>query len=52
MRFLIEIDHSKGGQPPTPEQGRAFIDRFIFPTLARAEELAREGRIVAGGPCA
>jgi Muconolactone delta-isomerase len=52
MRFLVEIDHVKNGQPLTPEGVRAFIEGIIFPTLARGEELARAGRIVAGGPAA
>lgn len=52
MRFLVELDHHTTGQPSTAESARAFIEGVIFPTLARAEELAREGRIVAGGPVA
>jgi muconolactone delta-isomerase len=31
---------------------RLFIEGVIFPTMARAEQLAQEGRIVAGGPVA
>ncbi len=34
----------------TPEAGRAFIEQFIFATLARAEQLVAEKKIVAGGP--
>jgi muconolactone delta-isomerase len=50
MKFLVELDHPKTGQPLTEEAARAFIERVIFPTLARAEQLAKEGRILAGGP--
>lgn len=50
MKFLIELDHAKQTAPSTPEAGRTFIDQIIFPTLDRADQLAREGRIVAGGP--
>src|SRR6266705_2652007 len=50
MLFLIELDHVKSGDALTPEAGRAFIEHFIFPTLARAEQLVTEKRIVAGGP--
>ncbi len=49
MFFLVELDHVKSGSPLTPEQGRTFIERTIFPTLARAEELVAEGKIVGGG---
>ncbi len=49
MLFLVELDHVKSGSSLTPEQGRAFIEQVIFPTLARAEELVAEGKILGGG---
>lgn len=49
MLFLIELDHVKPGQMPTPEAGRAFIEQIIFPTITRAEQLIAEGKILAGG---
>jgi muconolactone delta-isomerase len=52
MKFLVELDHIKTGQPFTEDTARAFIEGIIFPTLAKAEELAKQGRIVAGGPAA
>ena len=52
MKFLVELDPPKTGQPLTEEAARAFIEGVIFPTLARAEQLAKEGRILAGGPVA
>ncbi len=52
MLFLVELDHVKTGLPATPEAGRAFIEQLIFPTLARAEQLVTEKKIVAGGPVA
>jgi muconolactone delta-isomerase len=52
MRFLVEIDHVASGQPRSPDASRAFIEDIIVPTLAGAEQLAHEGRIVAGGPVA
>jgi muconolactone delta-isomerase len=52
MKFLVEIDHVKTGQPFTAETGRSFIEDVIFPTLARAVQLVQEGRIIAGGPVA
>jgi hypothetical protein len=50
MLFLIELDHAKSGAMLGPEAGRAFIEQIIFPTLARAEELLKEKKILAGGP--
>jgi muconolactone delta-isomerase len=50
MLFLIELDHVKQGTPLTPEIGRAFIEQTILPTLARAEELVKAKKILAGGP--
>ena len=50
MIFLVELDHVKPGVAPTPETGQAFIDRIILPTLARAEALHAEKKILAGGP--
>jgi len=52
MLFLVELDHVKSGMTPTPEKTRAFIERIIFPTIARAEILVKEKKIVAGGPVA
>jgi len=52
MKFLVELDHVKTGQPFTQDTVRSFIEGIIFPTIARAEQLVQEGRIVAGGPVA
>src|SRR6478736_4775908 len=52
MLFLVELDHVRTGPPPTPESGRTFIEQVIFPTLARAEQLAAEKKILAGGAVA
>ena len=49
MKFLVELDHPKTGQPFTEDTARAFIEGIIFPTLDKAEQLAQQGRIVAGG---
>jgi muconolactone delta-isomerase len=52
MLFLVELDHIKSGLAITPEAGRAFIEEVIFPTIARAEKLVVEKKILAGGPVA
>lgn len=50
MLFLVELDHVKFGAPSTPEAGRTFIEKVILPTLARAEQLVKERKILSGGP--
>lgn len=52
MKFLVELDHLKTGQPFTEDTARSFIQDIIFPTLDKAEQLAQQGLIVAGGPVA
>jgi muconolactone delta-isomerase len=49
MLFLVEMDHVKSGTPLGPEAGRTLIEQIIFPTLARAEQLVAEKKILAGG---
>ena len=50
MVFLVELDYVNSGALMRPEAGRAFIEQIILPTLARAEQLLAENKIVAGGP--
>ena len=50
MLFLVELDYVRSGPPPAPEAGIAFIEQVILPTIARAEQLVAEKKIVAGGP--
>ena|SRR5215471_4750279 len=52
MLFLVEMDRVNPGTPMTPEGGRSFIEQVIFPTLARADELVAQGKIVSGGAVA
>jgi muconolactone delta-isomerase len=50
MLFLVELDHVKSGVMLTPDAVRSFIEQIIFPTIARAEQLLAEKKILAGGP--
>jgi len=52
MLFLVELDHVRSGALLSPEAARTFIDQIIFPTIARAEQLVDEQKIVSGGPVA
>jgi muconolactone delta-isomerase len=49
MLFLVELDRVNSGTTMTPESGQAFIENVIFPTLARAEQLVAERKILSGG---
>jgi hypothetical protein len=49
---LVELDHVKSGIPFSPEAGRNFIEQATVPSIARAEQLLGEKKIVAGGPVA
>ena len=50
MLFLVELDHVKSGTSLTPDQAKPFIETVIYPTLAKAEKLVAERKILAGGP--
>ena len=50
MLFLVELDRVGSSTMLGPEAGRTFIEQIIFPTLARAEELVKQKKILAGGP--
>jgi muconolactone delta-isomerase len=50
MIFLAELDHPQDSQMFTEDTARTFIEDSIFPTIAKAEHLIQQGRIVAGGP--
>lgn len=41
MKYLVELDYHKTGQPFTEDTGRTFTERIILPTLARAKEEER-----------
>jgi hypothetical protein len=33
MQYLVQMKLVPQGRPTTPEEGTAFIDQYIFPTL-------------------
>jgi muconolactone delta-isomerase len=49
MLFLVEVDRVQTGQVPTPQSAGAFIEQIIFPTLAGAQKLVAEKKILSGG---
>ncbi|MGH9739049.1 MAG: muconolactone Delta-isomerase family protein [Candidatus Acidiferrales bacterium] len=38
------------GRPATQEEGAAFIEQYIFPTLELCKKLQEEKKLLAGGP--
>ena len=50
MQYLVQLKLSSSARPMTPEEGIAFIEQFIFPTLELCKKLREEKKIVAGGP--
>jgi muconolactone delta-isomerase len=50
MQYLVQMKLVAPARPATAEQGAAFIEQIIFPTLELGKQLHAEGRIVAGGP--
>ncbi|MDA8090042.1 MAG: hypothetical protein M0Z61_07455 [Nitrospiraceae bacterium] len=50
MQYLVQLRLSSYARPMTPEDGIAFIEQFIFPTLEICKKLQEEEKIAAGGP--
>lgn len=48
--YLVEMKVMPAANVPTPQEGVAFTERFVLPTLDACERLVAEGHIVAGGP--
>ena len=50
MQYLVQMKLAAYGRPATPEEGAAFIEHYIFPSLEMCRELQAEKKILAGGP--
>jgi hypothetical protein len=50
MQFLVQMKLVASARPATPEEGAAFIEQYILPTLELCKKLRDEKKIVAGGP--
>jgi muconolactone delta-isomerase len=50
MQYLVQMKLVPQARPVTTEEGRAFIEQYIFPTLERCKKLQDEKEILAGGP--
>lgn len=50
LDYLVELTLPPADRLLAPEQGRAFTEAFVIPTLEACERHAAAGRIAAGGP--
>ncbi len=50
MQYLVQMKLVPQARPVTSEEGRAFIEQYIFPTLERCKQLQDDKKILAGGP--
>lgn len=50
MQYLVQLRLSSSARPMTQEDGIAFIEQFIFPTLELCKRLQEAGKIAGGGP--
>ena len=50
MDYFVEMRLAHSARPSTPEEGTAFIEQFVLPTLHVGKALEAEKKIVAGGP--
>ena len=49
MKYLVQMKLANSSRPATPQEGIAFIEQVILPTLERCKKLEAEGRIISGG---
>ncbi len=50
MQYLVQMRLANPSRPTTTNEGLAFIEQYILPTLERCEELQSHDKIIAGGP--
>ena len=50
MQYLVQMKLVPEGRPTAPEEGTAFIEQNILPTLELCRTLQDEKKILAGGP--
>jgi muconolactone delta-isomerase len=50
MQYLVQMKLVPQARPTNTEEGTAFIEQFIFPTLELCKKLLEQKKILAGGP--
>jgi hypothetical protein len=50
MQYLVQMRLANASRPTNPQEGIAFIEQSIFPTLDLCKKLEEDRKILAGGP--
>jgi len=50
VEYLVQLRLISSVRPMRPDEGIAFIEQLIFPTLDKCKKLLGEKKILAGGP--
>jgi muconolactone delta-isomerase len=50
MEYLVELRLKSSASPKSRDEGIAFIEQYIYPTLELGKKLREENKILAGGP--
>jgi len=50
MQCLVEMKLATHSRPNSPEDGIAFLEGYIFPSLEMLNKLEEEKKVIAGGP--
>ncbi len=50
MQYLVEMRLAEYGRPTGPQDGVAFIEQYVLPSLNMCKKLEGEKKILAGGP--
>ena len=50
MQYLVQMKLVAQSRPTTPEEGIAFVEQVIFPSLEMCKKMQEEKKILAGGP--
>lgn len=50
MQYLVQMKLASSSRATSPQEGIAFIEQFIIPTLELCKKLEKEKKILAGGP--
>ena len=50
MHYLIQMNLAAHSRPNTPQEERAFIEGYVFPSLELCKKLEGKKKILAGGP--
>jgi len=49
MKYLVQMKLASPNRPATPQEGIAFVEQIILPTLELCRKFETEKKIVAGG---